>query len=235
MSYLRRSETRGPTNLGWLQSRHSFSFGSWYNPEYMGESVLRVINDDIVAAGAGFGSHGHRDMEIISYIVRGTMEHRDSMGHVQRIQAGEFQIMSAGTGVMHSEYNASKTEGLNFLQIWIVPNQTGLTPSYQQKAFAPAEDRDGRRLIFSPTGRDGSLQIHQDVEIHLLRPQRGQTQSLARQPDRALYLHLIKGRLSLGDDRLRPGDAYFCDDAELISIEAEEPAEALLFDLPKDI
>lgn len=232
MSYYRRADTRGFVDLGWLQSRHSFSFGSWYDPAYMGESVLRVINDDTVSPGAGFGTHGHRDMEILSYVVQGTMEHRDSMGHVQRMTAGEFQLMSAGTGVTHSEYNASTSETLKFLQIWILPRQAGLTPGYQQRSFPREEDQEGRRLVVSPDGREGSLQIHQDVELYLLRPQAGQALSHDRGADRGLYLHLVKGSLQIGEHLLTPGDAYFLDDQQKLELRAESDSEALLFDLP---
>lgn len=232
MSYFRRADTRGFVDLGWLQSRHSFSFGSWYDPAYMGESVLRVINDDTVRPGAGFGTHGHRDMEILSYVVQGTMEHRDSMGHVQRMTAGEFQLMSAGTGVTHSEYNASSSEELKFLQIWILPRQAGLTPSYQQRSFAREEDQDGRRLVVSPEGREGSLRIHQDVELYLLRPEAGQELQHQRGEGRGLYVHLIKGTLAIGDQVLAPGDAYFLDDRQALELHAQRDSEALLFDLP---
>ncbi len=232
MSYYRRADTRGFVDLGWLQSRHSFSFGSWYDPAYMGESVLRVINDDTVSPGAGFGTHGHRDMEILSYVVQGTMEHRDSMGHVQRMTAGEFQLMSAGTGVTHSEYNASTSETLKFLQIWILPRQAGLTPSYQQRSFPREEDQEGRRLVVSPDGREGSLQIHQDVELYVLRPRAGQALSHDRGAQRGLYLHLIKGAVTIGEQSLTPGDAYYLDDRQALELRAESDSEALLFDLP---
>lgn len=232
MSYYRHGNTRGFVDLGWLQSRHSFSFGSWYDPAYMGQSVLRVINDDTVSPGAGFGTHGHRDMEILSYVIQGTMEHRDSMGHVQRMSAGEFQLMSAGTGVTHSEYNASSSEVLKFLQIWILPQQAGLTPSYQQRSFPWEEDQEGRRLVVSPDGREGSLQIHQDVELYVLRPRAGQALSHDRGAQRGLYLHLIKGAVTIGEQSLTPGDAYYLDDRQALELRAESDSEALLFDLP---
>jgi hypothetical protein len=165
MIEIRPSEQRGPSDLGWLQSRHTFSFAGYYDPQHMGVSALRVINDDRVAPGAGFATHSHQDMEIISYVKQGSIEHRDSMGNVQVLPAGEFQLMSAGTGVTHSEYNPSSSERLEFLQIWIEPNQYGIEPAYQQKRFA---GRTGLQLIASPDGRESSLLVHQDACLYQL-------------------------------------------------------------------
>jgi len=171
MAYRRRSNERGPGDLGWLQSRHTFSFGSYHDPDHMGVSVLRVINDDQVQPGAGFATHSHQDMEIISYVKQGTIEHKDSMGNVEVLPAGEFQLMSAGTGITHSEYNPSDSRALSFLQIWIQPDELGVKPGYQQKSFGKNR---GLTPIISPDGRDGTLHIHQDAYLYQLRLDRGQ-------------------------------------------------------------
>ncbi len=225
----RRSEERGPANHGWLQSRHSFSFGSYYDPRHMGVSALRVINDDKVAAGAGFAPHSHQDMEIISYVKQGTIEHKDSMGNVEKLPAGEFQLMTAGTGVTHSEYNPSSSESLEFLQIWIIPNQTGLEPGYQQKRFEP---RSGLQLIASPDAREGSLLLHQDACLYQLRLQQGESADHALAPGRKAYLHLVSGSLRVNGEQFGEGDGATVSDVDKIEFEALAESEALLFDLP---
>jgi redox-sensitive bicupin YhaK (pirin superfamily) len=228
MIEVRPSEARGPADHGWLQSRHSFSFAGYYDPRYMGVSALRVINDDKVAAGAGFATHSHQDMEIISYVKKGTIEHKDSMGNVEQLPPGEFQLMTAGTGVTHSEYNPSPTDALEFLQIWIQPNQLGIEPGYQQKRFEPLS---GLQLIASPDARDGSLLLHQDASLFQLSLQPGEmvTHPLAAQ--RTAYLHVVSGVVVVNGEQLGEGDGATITETDSIRFEAVESAEALLFDL----
>jgi len=229
MIELRPSEERGPADHGWLQSRHTFSFAGYYDPRYMGVSALRVINDDKVAPGAGFATHSHQDMEIISYVKRGSIEHKDSMGNVERLPAGEFQLMSAGTGVTHSEYNPSNNEPLEFLQIWIIPNVVGIEPGYQQKKFA---ERNGLQLIASPDARDGSLLLHQDASLYQLRLAAGETASHALAEGRRIYVHVVSGRLRLDGESLGEGDGATVLATDSVKFDAESKAEALVFDLP---
>ena len=229
MIAIRYSEERGPADHGWLQSRHTFSFAGYYDPAHMGVSALRVINDDRVAPGAGFATHSHQDMEIISYVKSGTIEHKDSMGNVERLPAGEFQLMSAGTGVTHSEYNPSDSEPLAFLQIWIEPSEYGIEPGYQQKRFA---DRDGLQLIVSPDGRDGSLKIHQDACLYQLRLQPEQSVSQALDAGRSMYVHVVSGTLYVNGERLTGGDGASLKDLDSIDFNGVEACEALVFDLP---
>ena len=228
MIEVRPSEARGPADHGWLQSRHSFSFASYYDPKYMGVSALRVINDDKVAAGAGFATHSHQDMEIISYVKKGMIEHRDSMGNVERLPAGEFQLMTAGTGVTHSEYNSSATDSLEFLQIWIQPNQLGIEPGYQQKRF---ESVSGLQLIASADARDGSLLLHQDASLYQLFLQPGATATHTLAAQRIAYLHVVSGVVVVNGEQLREGDGATITETDSILFEAVESAEALLFDL----
>lgn len=227
----RTAESRGRANFGWLDSKHSFSFGSYYDPAHMGWSALRVINDDSVTPGAGFDTHGHRDMEIISLVTKGEIEHKDSMGHVQRLPSGEFQLMSAGRGVTHSEYNASKTDGLKFLQIWIEPNEMGGAPGYQQKDFGR---RPGMTSIVTPDGRDGTLKIKQDASLSQLILDSANVQSVTLNKERRYYLHLIEGEARVGDMTLRPGDGLKIGALDQLKIESigDEPVWALWFDLP---
>jgi redox-sensitive bicupin YhaK (pirin superfamily) len=208
---------------------HTFSFGSYYDPEHMGVSVLRVINDDRVIPGAGFATHSHRDMEIISYVKRGTIEHKDSMGNIKSLPAGEFQLMSAGTGVNHSEYNPSDSEPLEFLQIWIVPDEPGIEPRYQQKRFA---DQSGLQLITAPDGRDGSLLIHQQAELWQLKLDKNEQTSHTLSPGRTVYVHVIAGSLSIDGENLEAGDGATLNDMREISFQAGSKTEALVFDLP---
>jgi redox-sensitive bicupin YhaK (pirin superfamily) len=229
MIAVRRSEDRGPTHLGWLDSRHTFSFGGYYDPEHMGVSVLRVINDDKVIPGAGFATHSHQGMEIISYVKKGTIEHKDSMGHVEVLPAGEFQLMSAGKGVTHSEYNPSSTEPLEFLQIWIQPNQLGTEPGYQQKQFAP---KAGLQLIASPDARNGSLLLHQDAFLYQLIIQAEQGVSHELGSGRTLYVHVVSGELSMHSEILGEGDGATVKDEETIEFTGSVDSEALVFDLP---
>jgi quercetin 2,3-dioxygenase len=228
----RKADDRGHANHGWLDSHHTFSFGSYYDPRHMGVSNLRVINDDTVAPGAGFATHGHSDMEIISYVLEGALEHKDSMGNGSVIRPGDVQRMSAGTGVTHSEYNHSKSEPVHFLQIWLHPNAMGVEPSYDQRHF-PVEDRRGRwELLVSPHGQDGSIATHQDALMFgaLLGP--GEALEYRFDADRQGYLHLVHGQLRVGNATLKQGDGLTIQKQELLELEGIEDAEILLFDLP---
>ena len=229
MIEIRRSGERGQANHGWLESQHTFSFAGYYDPEFMGVSALRVINEDRVIPGAGFATHSHRDMEIVSYVKKGVIEHKDSMGNVERLPAGEFQLMSAGTGVTHSEYNASITEPLVFLQIWIQPNVTGIEPGYQQKQF---ETKAGLQLIASPDARGGSLLIHQDALLYQLRLGSDQTASYSIASGRTVYLHVVEGAMSVNGETLSEGDGVKIKDVDTVELAGSEDSEALLFDLP---
>ncbi|HSF48793.1 MAG TPA: pirin family protein [Burkholderiales bacterium] len=230
MLTLRKSEHRGPTDLGWLKSRHTFSFGGYHDPKHMGVSVLRVINDDVVAPGAGFAPHSHRDMEIISYVKQGVIEHQDSMGNVQRLPAGEFQLMSAGTGVTHSEYNASQSDSLKFLQIWIEPNRRGIQPGYQQKRFEP---RPGLHLIAAPDARDGSLLLHQDARLYRALLNDGERAELALDAGRTAYVHVVAGAFYVNGEPLSEGDGAAVQDvASVMLVGIDGESEALVFDLP---
>jgi redox-sensitive bicupin YhaK (pirin superfamily) len=229
MLTIRQGDERGVTDWGWLYSQHTFSFGRYHDPQHMGVSVLRVINDDQLQPGAGFGTHGHEDMEILSYVLQGVIDHKDSMGHIERLTAGEFQLMTAGTGVTHSEYNASDMDPLHFLQIWIEPNQRGLPPGYQQKRFAPTT---GVQLIASPDGRDGSLVIHQDANLYHVMLEKEQQTDYPVAAGRTLYLHVFRGALAVQDERLQAGDGATLTQEGAMQLQAQDGAEALLVDLP---
>ena len=231
MIYLRLANERGHANHGWLDTWHTFSFANYYDERYMGVSALRVINDDTVEPGAGFGTHGHRDMEIISYVLSGGLEHKDSMGFGTVIRPGEVQRMSAGTGVRHSEFNASDSEPVNFLQIWIMPDRQGVEPGYEQKDFS--DELNGQlRLVASPDGRDGSLTIHQDAELYATRLDEGQQVEYQADRARTLYIHIARGRVELNGNELSHGDGAAVQQEELIKITASSDAEVLLFNLP---
>ena len=227
MITLRPSDARGHAKHGWLDSHHTFSFAGYYDPDHMGVSSLRVINDDRVIPGAGFATHSHQDMEIISYVIEGAIEHKDSMGNIQTLPAGEFQLMSAGTGVTHSEYNPSQDDELNFLQIWIEPNAYGVEPGYQQKRF-PAGDM---QLVVSADGRDGSLSVHQDAELYHVNLGEGKQASLDNVSGRTLYLHVIHGRIQVEGETLGPGDGATLTELTSVSLTADSDSEALLFNL----
>lgn len=229
MFELRKAQQRGKADFGWLQSYHSFSFASYYDPAQMGFSALRVINDDTVAPGAGFDTHGHKDMEILSLVLEGNIAHKDSAGNTEVLPAGEFQLMSAGRGIYHSEFNASATEALKFLQIWLQPNQLGGEPGYQQKAFG---QREGLTLILSPDGRDGSLTLRQDALLYQLILADGAQHSLPLAAGRKLYLHLISGELDMAGYKLQPGDGIKVSDETQLSVSANGSVKALVFDLP---
>jgi len=229
MIQLRPNNERGQADHGWLQSQHTFSFASYYDPDYMGVSALRVINDDKVAPGKGFQTHSHQDMEIISYVKKGNIEHKDSMGNIEKLPAGEFQIMSAGTGVTHSEYNPSATESLEFLQIWIQPNKQGIRPAYQQKHF---NETCGLQLIASPDARDSSLLIHQDACLYQLHLSMGQSVSHNIGKGRTIYIHIISGTVSVNGKHLSNGDGATIYDEEIVNFIGGEEMQALVFDLP---
>ena len=227
-----RSDDRGRSHYGWLDSRHTFSFAGYYDPDNKGVSMLRVINDDTVAPGAGFETHSHRDVEIISYILEGAIEHKDSMGNITRLNAGEFQVMTAGTGVTHSEYNPSATEQLRFLQIWIWPHSKGLTPRYAEKTFPPNVKR---QLIASPDERDGSLLINQDATLERLQLARGDSETLSVEAGRTGLLHVVSGAVDTGQTTLRAGDAVITDADGTLDIGVTSDTsdtEMLWFDLP---
>jgi redox-sensitive bicupin YhaK (pirin superfamily) len=230
MFYYRAADARGKANFGWLNSQHTFSFGNYYDPDHMGISVLRVINDDIVAPGAGFGEHGHRDMEIISYILEGSIEHKDSMGNQFIVPAGDVQRMSAGTGVMHSEFNASATEPLKFLQIWISPNVRGIEPSYEQMAVVQSSTMTP---LVTPTGRDGSLSINQDASLFRLQLQAGESYDLVAQKHVG-YLQVISGGALGNEYALTPGDSLGIIKDQLSISAGGEGLVALWFELPQN-
>ena len=227
---IRRAGDRGHADHGWLESFHTFSFADYLDPAHMGFRALRVINEDRVAPGKGFGTHGHRDMEIISYVLEGALEHKDSMGTGSVIRPGDVQRMSAGTGVMHSEYNASNTERVHFLQIWIVPDARGHQPAYEQKSFSDDDKRGKLRLIASRDARDGSVAIHQDAAVYagILEPGESATHVIA--PGRGAWVHVVRGSVAVDDTELGAGDAAAIDAAGDVTIEGKG-GEVLVFDL----
>ena len=228
MEYIRYASQRGKADFGWLNSHHSFSFGRYYDPAHMGFSVLRVINDDIVKPGYGFETHGHRDMEIISYVISGELEHKDSQGNQSVIPAGDIQRMSAGSGILHSEFNPSDKNPVNFLQIWIQPASEGIEPSYAQKQIVQC---DAVTPIVSPNGSDTAISVNQDMILYRVILEAGET---ARLPvgARAGYLHLVKGTASVGSYDFGPGDGYGVTEQDAVTITAKSKTEALWFDLP---
>ena len=232
MLHLRKAEERGRANLGWLDSRHTFSFGHYYDPKHMGLGPLRVINDDRVAPGAGFPTHPHADMEIISYVLEGGLAHRDSIGTGSVIRPGDVQRMSAGTGIRHSEFNASQTEPVHFLQVWIVPEKDGLEPSYEQKTFDAASKRGALKLVGSRDGRDGSVTIHRDVDLYATLPGDGGTVRHALAPGRIGWVQVAQGTATLNGEQLRPGDGVALDAGAAIELTGtSDDAEVLLFDM----
>lgn len=228
---LRRAADRGHADHGWLDSHHTFSFADYHEPAHMGFRALRVINQDRVAAGMGFSTHPHRDMEIFSYVLEGALQHRDSMGNGRVLKPGEIQLMSAGTGVTHSEFNPSQSDGLHFLQIWIVPAKRGLQPSYTEWKPTPTMANAKDVVVISPDGRDGSAVIHQDAIVHRLRLGAGDSVAHTVPPGRGAWLQLITGELRAGGDTLRAGDGASTEDAGTLTLTASQPVEALLFDL----
>jgi len=231
MIELRKASDRGVAEHGWLSSRHTFSFAGYDDPKQRGFSDLRVINDDRVAPGQGFGTHPHRDMEILSYVLEGALAHRDTLGNGSEIRPGDVQLMSAGTGIAHSEYNHSKTEGVHFLQIWILPARHGIRPQYQQKRFDASEKRGQLRLILSPEAQDGALEVHQDAAVYAGLFDGDERASLELAPGRAAYVHLARGGLTVNGIRLEAGDGLKLHGEDTVRLAAGEDAEVLVFDL----
>ena len=229
---IRKSNERGHANHGWLDSYHSFSFANYYDPKWMGFSVLRVINEDMVAPSKGFGTHGHQDMEIITYVLSGELAHKDSMGNVERLRAGEVQRMSAGTGITHSEFNASSAEPVHLLQIWIEPDELDLPPSYEDKLFTDAQKYNQWCLLASPDSQQGSLKVHQNMALYATKLSERKTLGYALKHKRSAYVHVVQGTLEINGQVLSAGDAALFENGELITLEAIEAAELLLFDLP---
>ena len=227
----RPAAERGATRTDWLDSRHTFSFSNYYDPRFVGFGDLLVINEDTVAPAGGFGTHGHRDMEIISYVVEGALEHRDSMGNSSVIRPGELQRMSAGTGVRHSEFNHSEDEPVHFLQIWITPEREGIEPGYEQREFSEEERRGRLRLVASRGGQDGSVTIHQDAEVYAATLGEGEEVTYEISAGRRAWVQLIKGSLELNGLELRAGDGAAVSDETRLVIRAAGPSELLLFDL----
>jgi len=232
MIKVRPSDERGLARHGWLESRHTFSFADYFDPAHMGFRALRVINEDRVQPGEGFGSHPHRDMEILTYVIEGGLAHRDSTGSAMVLRPGEVQRMSAGTGIVHSEFNASREEPVHFLQIWIVPDRQGLDPGYEQRAFPLAERKGRLRLLAAPDGRDGALLLHQDASVFgaVLEPGARLAHELA--PGRHAWLQVVKGKLALNGHPLAAGDGASASGEERLVLESGDDAEILLFDLP---
>ncbi len=232
MITLRPHDRRGHADHGWLNSWHSFSFADYYDPNEMGFGVLRVINDDTVAPGGGFPTHGHQDMEIVSYVLDGALQHRDSLGNGSVIRPGDVQRMSAGRGIRHSEFNGSDAVPVHFLQIWLLPVERGIAPSYEQKHFAPEDKRDRLRLVASSDGRGGSVTLHQDASLYagLLGP--GANVVFDLPPGRKAYLHLARGKMRLNGQPLVSGDGAKIADETRLELIGEDEAEVLLFDLP---
>jgi redox-sensitive bicupin YhaK (pirin superfamily) len=231
MITVRSSEDRGHFDFGWLNTYHTFSFGDYYDPRFMGFRDLRVINEDRVHPGRGFPTHPHRDMEIVTYVLEGALEHRDSMGNGSVIRPGEVQRMSAGTGITHSEKNGSAGESVHLLQIWILPGQTGIKPSYEQKMYSDEEKRGRLRLIASPDGRDGSVTVHQDTNLYAGLIDAGQELTHQLPQGRHAWLQVARGAVALGEHQLKQGDGASISEEQSLKIEALEPAEILLFDL----
>lgn len=229
---VRRSDERGKTKIGWLDSKHTFSFGGYYDPRNMHFRALRVINDDRVAPGAGFGKHPHDNMEIISYVVEGALEHEDSMGTGSVIRPGEVQLMSAGSGVTHSEYNGSSEEPVRFLQIWLPPATRGLEPRYQQRAFPVEERRGALRLLVSPEGDEGSLEIRRDVRIYGGYFAEGESDALALGPNRSAWVQVVKGSIEVNGEALGEGDGAGLTDAREVKLSGlSDDGEVIVFDL----
>jgi redox-sensitive bicupin YhaK (pirin superfamily) len=233
MIAVRQAESRGTANFGWLDSRHTFSFGNYYDPDFMGFGPLRVINEDRVKPGAGFDTHGHRDMEILSYVLDGALEHKDSLGTGAVLRPGDVQIMSAGTGIRHSEFNHSKSDPVHFLQIWLLPDQDGITPRYVDKTFTDA-DKQGRLLLLaSSDGRDGSVLIHQDSSIYATRLNGGDQVSHTLAKGRKAWVQVARGSIEVNGKHLRAGDGAAIVEDETIALTGKAAAtEVLLFDLP---
>ncbi len=229
---VRPSEMRGPADFGWLKSRHSFSFGSYYDPAQMGFRALRVINEDRVAAGTGFDTHGHRDMEIVSYVLEGAIEHKDSMGNGEVLRAGEVQAMSAGTGIMHSEFNPSGDAPVHFLQIWLLPDRNGHKPRYAQRAFDRTEKLNRLALVVSPDGAEGSVEIHQDARVYATILEAGKSAALTLRKGRHAWVQVARGSIDVAGTVLKEGDGAAVSQAEALALTGLAPeSEVLVFDL----
>ncbi|MBX3610987.1 MAG: pirin family protein [Hydrogenophaga sp.] len=231
MMQIRRADARGFADHGWLKSYHSFSFADYFDPAWMGWGNLRVINEDRIAPGTGFGTHGHRDMEIISYVLQGNLAHKDSMGNVKGIPPGDVQRMSAGTGVRHSEFNHAPNSATHFLQIWIEPNQTGIAPSYEQKTFADTDKRGQLRLVASPDGAQGSVKVHADAAMYAGLFDGDESTYIQLDPARKTYVHLVRGELEVNGERLSGGDAAVMANEAQLTLARGKDAEVLVFDL----
>ena len=228
---IRRANERGHAEHGWLDSHHTFSFADYFDPDHMGFRTLRVINEDRVEPGKGFGTHGHRDMEIISYVLEGALEHKDSMGTGSVIHPGDVQRMSAGTGVRHSEFNGSKSDPVHFLQIWITPDKAGYEPSYEEKSFSQGDKQGRLRLIGSRDGRDGSVTIHQDTSLYAGIFAKGEEATFEIAKGRHVWLHVAKGSVTVNGEVLRSGDAVAIEEPGAVKIAGQDSGEILLFDL----
>ena len=231
MNQLRKSNERGHANHGWLDSYHSFSFGDYHDPSHMGFGALRVINEDRVSPGSGFGTHGHRDMEIITYVLEGELGHKDSIGNGSVIRPGDVQRMSAGSGIRHSEYNHAQQEQTHFLQIWIEPDVRGIAPGYEEKRFEAADKRGRLRLVASPDGADGSVLIHQDARLYAGLFDGAETATLDLAPGRRAYVHVARGSVSVNGIALEAGDALKVSDEAAVLLADGKDAEVLVFDL----
>jgi hypothetical protein len=231
MLQVRRSDERGHAEHGWLHSRHTFSFADYHDPRFMGFRTLRVINEDAVEPGRGFGTHPHRDMEIVSYVIDGALEHKDSMGNGSIIRPGDVQRMSAGTGVTHSEFNPSPAERVHFLQIWLLPERPGLAPSYEQRTFPEAQRRNTLKLVASNDGRDGSVTVHQDVALYATVLSPGASAELPLRPGRHAWVQVVRGRVDVNGTALAAGDGAALTDEPTVRLAASHETELLLFDL----
>ena len=231
MISIRRGSDRGHRNYGWLDTFHTFSFNDYHDPDFMGFRSLRVVNEDRVAPGEGFGTHPHRDMEIVTYVLSGALAHRDSMGNGSVIRPGEVQRMSAGTGVTHSEFNHDANEKVHFLQIWVLPERKGLSPSYEQRAFPEAGNKGNLRLLASRDGRDGSVTIHQDVSLFVTRLGKGESVAVALAAGRYAWAQVVRGAVTLNGRSLSAGDGAAVSEESGFTLEGTVPAEVLVFDL----
>lgn len=231
MFTVRRGSDRGHLNHGWLDTFHTFAFGDYYDPEHVQFGALRVINEDRVAPGQGFGMHGHRDMEIVTIVLSGALEHRDSLGNGEVLRPGELQRMTAGTGIRHSEFNPSADEPVHLYQIWLLPERKGLTPSYEQKAFDPAQRQNAWQLVASPDAAGGALEIHQDARLYLANLEAGQQLTRPIEGNRSAWLQVLKGTVEVAGNALTAGDAAAVTQETSLAVAASEAAEVLLFDL----
>lgn len=228
---IRRSEDRGAVNMGWLNAKHSFSFGDYYDPDHMGFGTLRVINEDRIEPAQGFGTHGHKDMEIVTYIISGALEHKDNMGNGSVIRSGDVQRMSAGTGVMHSEFNHSDDEQTHLLQIWILPEQTGIAPGWEEKSFSADDKRNRLRLIASRDARDGSLKIHQSLDLYATVLDEGETVVHEIADGHSAWIQVVSGQVTANGEPLRAGDGAAIENTADLEIHAANKSELLLFDM----